>query len=271
MADLLDPDDQVSIRDLILVVVVLAIFHFGLTYLTIIAAQRARAAMEMSKVERAIHGQVLDRDGEVYARHESERQGALQTLLSFPVIYFAYKPPDSRWHSGAEIPPTVYAFNSLAAAMIMQMFGMLGAQLMPQHHRWRRFLEGRGIHEKGGIPKELDRVPLFRAARWLEKLQSKRYGIAIVVSFFHFFLSIAAHIAFIGEQVAPSGAIWPKLTFQLLHFPVATTFIPAGGWERLPPATAGVLTLANSCAVGLVIQCLIELLRKWIDQRLEDL
>jgi len=264
-----DPDERVSIGNLALVVLIIAIFHFGLTYVTFIAMQHARATLELAKVESAI-GQPGDQTKQSEAQTEVEKQGFIETLLSFPIIYFSYKNPDGRWYYGLETPLGIRALNSLAAAMILQMVGMLAAQLLPDGHRWRRFLEGRSIHEKGGIPKELDRVPLFKAARWLEKLQTKRYGIAIVTAAFHFVLSAASNLLLLAEQVHPTGAIWPGAIFDPFHFPIATCFFSHEAWIRLPAQPAAILTAANSCFVGLGLQGLIDS-KKWLAERNKNL
>ena len=251
--------EPIKIANLILVVVLLILFHFGLTVLVVKAKVHADSILEISRVEQAISGYGRDPGEPHEAEYESRKQGGFETLVNLPIIYFTDRNPKGNWAHSLEIPLSARLMNSIAAAMILQMLGMLAVQLLPEAHRWRRFLEGRGIHARGGIPKEFDRVPIFKVARKLEKVERTVFGKAMVIAFFHFFFSQAVTMVYMGTQIAEGGPAWAEPLFRITHFPVSPLVVPYSSWlNALSQQAAIVLTVVNALVFGLAAQAVIE-------------
>lgn len=262
MSESAPPPDEVKIGNLVLVIVILTLFHLSLTYMTIKAKVVSDAILEFERVEKAILGASKDPAAAEEARKESQKQGWFEAALNLPIVYFLDRNPKGNWYHSLEVPKTTRLLNSIAAAMIMQLVGMLATQLCPEENRWRKFFEGRGIHKKGGLPKELDRVPLFSAARKLEKVEKTRFGTAAVLAFFHFFLAGAATMCFVGSRLNSGGPSWPAPLFYITHFPITPLLLSAADWAALSSRAFIVLAVANSALFGLGAQAILERVRR---------
>ncbi len=257
-------EEDVKITNLLLVLILLTLFHLGLTYINLRKKLISEAQIEFTLMEEKLSAQSKSKDEIEDLKLESRTQGVTETLLNLPILHFvkANSQTKSSWYSSLETPLSLRAINSLAAALICHIVGMLAVQLLPENQQWRKFIEGRGLKQQGGIPKEFDRVPLFKAARALEKIEKRRLGPAVVVAFFHLLLNIAANFLAIASRLNGNDSnVALTLPAKILHFPLSPFLLSSDNWLKIADGrVVTLLTVANSLLVGLAVLAISQLI-----------
>ncbi len=241
--------EPVRLHNLLLVTLLLTIFHFGLYHALAQEELLSGVKGEWARVESAL--------GEREPPGEETHMvvDLKEWLLRLPILALVDRTSKKNFYHMTEVPLGLRALNSLAAAILMHMLGLVIVQILPEQHRLRRFFEGRGLREKDALPRQLDRVRLFRIARQLESLEERRLGPVTIIALFHFMLTYAANLFDIGSRLSLDVHRGPNPFISIMRFPLTPLLVRPDFWDRrfVYPVTPFVITLANSFAAALVL------------------
>lgn len=256
--------NPLQIRNLFLVWIILTLAHFSLFQVVEFRKVQAFSRMQMQSVQRALSGESTRlRQGEV-SSNEFRTQERIEYILSLPLLPLL-ESSERAEASSAQIvraTPVTYRFaNSAAAALLWYALAFVLAGLLPHSSHTRRFLEGRKLHGEDAIPVALDRAPIIRTARLLEKTEKAHFGPAIVVAVFHFALTQIGQLLLVGARLKQTQST-PALT-RLTRFPLTPLAVDDAFWatQHQNDLIKGGLAFANSLIVAIALVMLYKLLR----------
>lgn len=237
---------------------IIAFIHYGITeFIGFFAFLRIRA--EFAGVQKCLQAANCSKTDSAAVSVYS----FLDDLFSFPLkpVY----PSEAEYGVAADmIRPFWLGFlNSLVAgAIIYSLLCLLVASLPREHYKkFRKFISGDSIKDSK-FRKHLKKAPGFGMASSLEKMEKKRYGMALVIGFFHYFLNVAgARIFEIGERMGgvvdgPASKLAALFRLPLTPLIVSKDYWYAGGGSGMGK---GVVMMANS----LIFACLVLIILKF--------
>ena len=242
------------ITNLLGVWVLLALIHHGMHGRFHFEALFDNAEYEMAEVKAALEG----RESNV-RRVDDPHDTAMEMILDFPLFTIIKIVGVDDGKRGFEQPLMDRVLNSLLAGLLWLLVGyILVTSLASEDSNLRNFFTG-NIDETTRIPDVVKHAPVASLVGSLKRAESKRFGPALIIAFFHLMFTGASN-SFNAAAIMGGNAGGSDFA-HLMRLPLTPLFVSSDFWRTGGDQAKAVVSMGNSLLVGVAIMVVIEVLR----------